>query len=90
MFFAPKFVQCLGIFESRPQLVEKFKIFGASLQLAIDLSSKVGIVPEVGPARLGLELWTSQKEFLNTQVHPRFVDPTMQVGKFVGKIPHAP
>jgi hypothetical protein len=57
-------------------LVEQFEIFGASRQLAVDLSSKVGIIPEVRPTRFGLELWTGQKEFFDTQVNPRFVDPT--------------
>jgi hypothetical protein len=71
-------------------LVKQFQIFGARSQLAIYLPSEVRIVPKIGPTRLGFELRTSQKQFFDTQVHPRFIYPTVQVGKFVGIVPHAP
>jgi hypothetical protein len=86
--FAGEVVERLGVVEPGRQAVVLLDVVGDGRQLARDPLGPLGLVPQVGARRLGLELGPSDSQLVELQVALGLVQPDAERLEIVGEVTH--
>ena len=78
----------LEIRQTLLECVDQLDVVADARHLGGHATRRVGVVPEIGPGRLLLELGEPRPVRVDVQVRTRVVDPPPEVGEVVGEIAH--
>ncbi len=86
--FVGQHPQRLDVVDARCQAVVEVEVFLDLCELGLDLTSEVGVVPQIGAAHLGLELWQTRAELTDAQIVVGLGEFGAQTCDGVGEIRH--